>query len=193
MRPFTITSAAALALLLAVSPVRAQDRWTIEVRAGANVNPDQFAATDLKTGVGFEGAFGVRILPALFVYGGWAWQQHRAKTELFGTKADVGDNGYAFGLRYVVPMSTRARPWVRAGGLYNHAEIEGSDGSLLADSQHTLGWEAGGGLEISLNEAWSLTPGVRYRRLEPKVRRGGFESSNRLSDVTFDVGMVLRF
>ena len=85
------------------------------------------------------------------------------------------------------------RPWVRAGGLYNHAEIEGSDGALVADSKHTLGWEAGGGLEIPLNDAWSLTPGVRYRRLEPTVRRGGIESSNTLSDVTFDVGMVLKF
>ena len=193
MRLFTITSVSALALLLAVGPVRAQDRVTLELRGGANINSDQFATTDLGTGVGFEGALGVRILPDLSVYGGWAWQQHRAKSQLFGTSADVGDNGYTFGLRYVVPMTTRARPWVRAGGLYNHAEIENSDGSLVADSEHTLGWEAGGGLEIPLNAAWSLTPGVRYRRLEPKVRRGGTESSNTLSDVTFDVGMVLKF
>ena len=45
MRLFTITSASALALLLAASPVRAQDRWTAEVRGGANVNSNQFATT----------------------------------------------------------------------------------------------------------------------------------------------------
>ena len=79
MRLFTITSASGLALLLAANPVHAQDRWTVEVRGGANVNSHQFATADLKTGIGFGGALGVRILPDLFVYGGWDWQHHRAK------------------------------------------------------------------------------------------------------------------
>jgi hypothetical protein len=89
----------------------------------------------------------------------------------------------------VVPVSYRAKPWVRAGGLYNHVEIEGaSDGLLVADSKHTSGLEVGGGLEVALGGAWSLTPGLRYRRLEPTVRFGGVESSITLSDVTFRRG-----
>jgi hypothetical protein len=56
----------------------------------------------------------VRILPDLFAYGGWDWQHHRAKAPLFGVSAHVEDTGYAFGLRYVVPVSYRAKPWVRA-------------------------------------------------------------------------------
>ena len=97
-------------------------------------------------------------------------------------------------LRYVVPVSYRARPWVRAGGLYNHVELEGvSDGVLVADSKHTLGVEAAGGLEVALGGAWSLTPGLRYRRFEPTMRVGGVESSSTLSDVTFDMGVMLRF
>jgi hypothetical protein len=63
MRLSTITLASALALLLAASPVRAQDRWTVEARSGANVNSNQFATADLKTGIGFGGALGVRVLP----------------------------------------------------------------------------------------------------------------------------------
>jgi opacity protein-like surface antigen len=165
-----------------------------EVRGGANVNSKQFATTSLNTGLGFGGALGVRILPDLFAYGGWDWQHHRAKAPLFGVSAHVEDTGYAFGLRYVVPVSYRAKPWVRAGGLYNHVEIEGaSDGLLVADSKHTLGLEVGGGLEVALGDAWSLTPGLRYRRFEPTVRFGDVEASSTLSDFTFDVGMVLRF
>src|SRR4029078_10613705 len=70
MRLSTIASASALAVLLTASPVRAQDRWTVEIRGGANVNSNQFTTTDLKTGIGFGGALGVRILPDLFAYGG---------------------------------------------------------------------------------------------------------------------------
>ena len=98
MRLSTITSASALALLLAASPVGAQNRWTAEVRGGANVNANQFATADLKTGIGVGGALGVRILPDLFAYGGWDWQHHGAKTPLFGVGAHVEDTGYAFGL-----------------------------------------------------------------------------------------------
>ena len=194
MKLFTITSASALAFLLAASPVRAQDRWTVEVRGGANVNSNQFATTDLKTGIGFGGALGMRILPDLFAYGGWDWQHHRAKAQLFGVSAHVEDTGYAFGLRYVVPVSYRTNPWVRAGGLYNHVEIEGaSDGLPVADSKHTLGLDVGAGVEVALGSAWRFTPGVRYRRFEPTVRLNGVESSSTLSDVAFDVGMMLKF
>ena len=194
MRFSTITSASALAFLLTASPVRAQDRWTVEVRGGANVNSNQFTTVDLNTGIGFGGALGVRVLPDLFAYGGWDWQHHSAQAPVFGASAHVEDTGYAFGLRYVVPVSSRAKPWVRAGGLYNHVEVEGSSaGLLVADSKHTLGLEVGGGLEFPLGGPWSLTPGLRYRRFEPTVRFGGVESSSTLSDVTFDVGMVLGF
>ena len=136
----------------------------------------------------------MRVLPDLFAYGGWDWQHHNTTAPVFSVGAHVEETGYAFGLRYVMPVSYRAKPWVRAGGLYNHAEIEGSsDGLLVADSKHTLGLEMGGGLEFGLGGAWSLTPGLRYRRFEPTVRFGGAESSSVLSDVTFDVGIVLRF
>jgi opacity protein-like surface antigen len=83
---------------------------------------------------------------------------------------------------------------VRAGGLFNHVEIEDEDaGDLIADSKHTLGFEVGGGLDVTLNDRWSLTPGVRYRRFEPNVRFNGAESSSTLSYVTVDVGLALRF
>lgn len=194
MRPFTRPSAFLLSFLFAASPLFAQPRWTVEVRGGANMPVDEFTGVDLKTGAGLEMGLGVRVAPDLFVYGAWDWQNRAAKTPLFGTTADVEDTGYAFGLRYVAPLPGRAKPWVRAGGLFNHVEIENEDaGDLVADSEHTFGVEVGGGLDVTLNDRWSLTPGVRYRRFEPQVRFGGRESSSTLSYVTLDVGIALKF
>jgi len=193
MRLGTLSSASALALALA-SPAGAQERWTAELRGGANVNTNQFVATDLKTGFGGGAAVSVRLVPDLFAYGGWDWQHHGTQTTVFGQGAQVEDNGYAFGLRYVLPLGSRTRPWVRGGGLFNHVEIRESwEGEQLADSKHTLGMEVAGGVEVALSGPWSLTPGLRYRRFEPTVRSGGVESSSTLSDVTFDVGVMLRF
>lgn len=193
MRLFTITSASVVALALA-SPAIAQERWTAELRGGANVNTNQFATTDLKTGFNTGAAIGVRILPDLFAYGGWDGQYHHSKAPLFGEASRVFDTGYAFGLRYVVPLAYRAKPWVRGGGLYNHIEIrESFDGPAVADSKHALGVEGAGGLEVALNNAWSVTPGLRYRRFEPKVRVDGGEATRTLSDVSFEMGVMFRF
>lgn len=189
-----VVSVGVLAVGLAASPVFAQPRWTVELRGGGNVATEQFANVDLEPRVGFEGGVGLRVAPDLYLYGAWDWQQHRSKTPLFGVTADVEDTGYAFGLRYVAPVASRAKPWVRAGGLYNHVEIENSNtGSLVADSEHTFGFEVGGGLDVALNDAWSLTPGVRYRRFELDVRRGSVRSPTTLSYITYDVGLMLKF
>lgn len=193
MRRFTITSASVLALLLA-SSAGAQERWTVELRGGANINTNQFSSTDLKTGFGGGAALGFRVLPDLYAYGGADLQYHGAKAPLFGSNAHVEDTGYAFGLRYVVPLAYRAKPWFRGGGLYNHVEIKESfDSTAVADSKHALGAEVAGGLEVALNNRWGLTPGLRYRWFEPTVRSGSVESSSTLSDVMFEMGLVFKF
>jgi opacity protein-like surface antigen len=195
MKPFTSGALCLLSFLWAATPLFAQPRWTAELRGGVNLAVDDFAGVDLETGAGLEMGLGVRVAPDLFVYGAWDWQNRAAKAPLFGTTVDVEDTGYAFGLRYVAPLPGRVKPWLRAGGLYNHVEIEDeAAGDLIADSKHTFGAEVGGGVDIVLNDRWSLTPGVRYRRFEPKVRFGGAEAGkSTLSYVTVDVGIALRF
>ncbi len=190
----TFTSASVLSLLLIATPSSAQPQWTAELRGGVNVANHQLANVDLETGAGLELGLARRVAPDLFVYAAWDWQNRSASTPLFGTAADVEDTGYAFGLRYVAPVSGRAKPWLRAGGLFNHIEIEDeSAGDLIADSSHTLGFEFGGGLDLTVNERWSLTPGVRYRRFEPQVRFGGVESPSTVSYVTLDIGIAVKF
>jgi hypothetical protein len=70
MKLLIVTSASLLSLLLSASPLQAQGLWTFEVRGGASVATDQFADTDLDTGIGLEGTLSYRILPAVSLYGG---------------------------------------------------------------------------------------------------------------------------
>ncbi|MGE3513152.1 MAG: outer membrane protein [Vicinamibacterales bacterium] len=185
----------ALIAITAAAPARAQAQgpWTLEVRAGGSVPTGSFAGTDLEAGVGFEGSLGYRFAPGLSLFGGWDWQHRQAEDPLFGRAEDVEDTGYVYGLRFVTPGSATAKPFLRVAGLWNHVELEDEEGELVADSEHTWGFEVGGGLDVSLSESWSLTPGVRYRRFEPAVRFGAAETEARLSYVTFDVGFAWRF
>lgn len=194
MNRFTIASASMLSLLIITSPALAQSRWSGELRAGINVPADKFASGDLKVGPGLEMGLGVRVANDLFVYTAWDWQNRAAKGLLFGATVDVEDTGYALGLRYVVPVSGGAKPWVRAGMLLNHVEIEDEDtGDLVADSKHRWGFEVGGGFEMALSDRWNITPGVRYRRFEPHVRFGGARAHHALSYFVVDVGFALKF
>lgn len=176
------------------SPLFAQSRWTAEMRGGANVADDEFSGVELKTGSGLELGVRVRTTPNLFVYGAWDWQNRAAKTPLFGARADVEDTGFTFGVGYVVPLGTRVKPWVRVGGLLSHVEIDDEPAKdQIANSGYSFGVEVAGGLEVPLNDRWSLTPGLRYRRFEPKVRFGGRESSTTLAYVAVDVGVAVKF
>ena len=115
----------------------------------------------------------MRILPDLFAYGGWDWQHHNAEAPVFGLSAHVEDTGYAFGLRYVVPVSYRAKPWFRGGGLYNHVEIEGSSDGLIS-----------GGLQahVGAKSGRRSRGGVR-RLVEPRRLAFGIATLSRRSDL----------
>ena len=81
------------------------------------------------------------------------------------------DTGYAFGAKFEHPFFNSIAGWVRAGGLYNHLELE-AEGDEVADSDHELGWEAGGGLSIPVNDKFAIMPGVRYRAFSVDLSDG---------------------
>jgi hypothetical protein len=65
-------------------------------------------------------------------------------------------------MQFQHPLRNSIWGWVRAGGLYNHVELEDDSGDVV-DSGHELGWEVGGGLRVPIGQSVALTPGVRYR------------------------------
>lgn len=192
---------AALGLVFALAPsdVDAQRRWAFELRANAAVPTQDIGDDELDTGFGLEGTFRYRFLTHLGAYAGWDWIRFGADDAFAGANMDLEETGYVLGLRFEHPFSGEEPTgaglawWVRAGGTYNHIEVENSDGDMVADSGHGVGWEAGGGLAYGFAGSWSLTPGVRYRSLSRDVEIGGTTTDVDLQYVAFEVGLARFF
>ena len=185
----TIIATAALAVLAGTGTVRAQERWAFEIRGGAGMTTQDFGDADLGTGFGFEGTVRYRIQPHLALYAGWDWYHYSTDESFAGADVDIEDTGYAFGFRFEHPLGTSpAALWARAGGIYDHAEIEDSDGEIVADSGHGLGWEIGGGLALPIARAWKVTPGVRYRMLSRDIDIGDARTEIDLSYAALELG-----
>jgi hypothetical protein len=82
---------------------------------------------------------------------------------------------------------------VRFGGTYNHIEVENSDGQLVTDSGHGLGWEIGTGVIVPFGDSWRLTPGVRYRSLGRTLHLGAVGMDVDLTYMAVEIGFAHHF
>jgi len=197
MTQLTITLAAS-SLLLAASAAGAQERWAVELRGAGAVPTRQVEEDDLGPGLVFEGSVGYAFRPRLGAYAGWDWIRFTPGDSFAGSEMDFEETGYAFGLRYEQPFPGRGTAdgwawWIRAGGIFDHLEIEDPSGDLIADTGHGLGWEAGTGLALALGVGWSLTPGIRYRSLSRNVVIATTTTEVELEYLTFGVGIARFF
>jgi opacity protein-like surface antigen len=186
---------AGAALLLAANAltVSAQSRWSLEGRVGAAVATAKFADVDVGTGVGFDGTVRFRVQPHLFVYAGWDWFHFTTDDELTDGEQDIEETGYAYGLRFQHPMNDRFDFWVRAGGTYDHIELENESGDIVADSKHGAGWEAGAGVAFRFRTNWQVTPGLRYRARSREMTVDNVTRTVKLTYVALSVGFVRTF
>jgi len=184
----------AIATLLTVSATTAQAQsagaFSLELRGGAGVPTSELGSRDLNPGVNLEFTANLQVMPHLNLYAGWDWANFALKQDL-GSYSDVEDTGYAFGARFFTPSLGPVTPWLRAGGVYDHIEVEGDADTDALSADHTLGWEAGAGAAIALGESWSLLPGVRYRSFSPELDVLGGEVD--MNYVTFDIGIAKTF
>lgn len=190
MKRIMITTAL---LAACTTAAQAQGPVSLEIRGGAAIPTREFAGVDLKVGGGAEAIVGVRVMEHLSVYGGWGWYQMTTDEPLLGRKYDVENNGYAFGAQFTHPVVNRVSGWVRAGGLYNHLEIEEDDVDGSIDSGHELGWEAGAGLSIPIGRSLSLTPGARYRTFSGDLTVGETKVPFDMSYAMAEIGLRWTF
>lgn len=183
-----------LLLVTVAGTAEGQSRWRFELGGGAAFATEDLGNASLGTGFGFEGTVGYRVQPHLWAYAGWDWHRFPSNVSTVAD-SDFEETGYVLGLQFEHPIrrSEAIAVRLRAGGTYNHIEVENSVGSLVADSDHGLGWEAGAGLALRLDDRWQVVPGVRFRSLSRDLALGGANTPADLRYVAVEVGFSRRF
>jgi hypothetical protein len=172
----------------------AQKKWAFEIKPGINFPTKALADATLKTGYGFEGVFSYKFMPDLAAYAGWGWNNFNADNSFAGNNTDFTETGYSFGLQFLQPIdNTFIGYMVKAGGTYNHIEIENNDGEIIHDTGHGLGWQVGVGLPIYLNKSLIIIPECRYRSLSRSVDINEVNTPIKLNYIAASVGVSYSF
>jgi len=193
MKPVLIGVISLVIVCISLS-VGAQDRWSLAIGSGAAFATQDLGDADLDTGFGFEGTVVYRFMPHLAAYAGWGWSQFSADQSFAGTDVDFEESGYTFGLQFIHPFGTSKIDYlIRAGGVFNHIEAENTEGDIVGDSEHGLGWQIDAGLAIPLGSRWQVTPGVRYRALSSDIDMDDAETAVDLTYLSAGVGVSWSF
>lgn len=183
-----------LVLFIITQNANAQNNLSLEVRPGVAVPTEKLGDADLNIGFGIEATLAYRFMPHLSAYAGWGWHKFNSEDSFAGSDVDFEETGYTFGLQFVHPLwDTNLDYLIRAGGIYNHLEVENNDGDITADSGHGFGWQAEAGLVLPLGDKWRLMPGVRYRSLTSDFEIGGVTTSTDLRYIEPGVGLSVTF
>lgn len=174
-------------------PAMSQQRWSIELRPGVNFATEDLGPVELNTGFGVEATLAYKVMPHMAVYAGWGWNKFNGDG-LVEKDLDFEETGYTFGLRFVHPVINHDIYYVlAAGGIYNHLEIEDTNGDLLDETGHNLGWEVQAGLAFNLGVGFELRPMVSYRSLSTTANIGTVEQDLDLKYLAIGAGIVKTF
>jgi opacity protein-like surface antigen len=182
------------ALILITTNASAQSRWSFEIRPGINFATKDPGGVKLNTGFGAEGTLNFRLMPHLSAYAGWSWNRFSYDQSPVNSKIDLEETGYNFGLRFMHPIEgSRLSYLIKGGGTYNHIETENSEGNLLHDSGHGLGWQLGFGLAIPVSTKINLVPELRYRSLSRDIMINNVVKPADLNYISAGMGISFNF
>ena len=189
-----LLTAVAITIFILFNHSYAQDKWSLELRPGINYATKDISDADLGLGFGGELTVAYRFMPHLAAYAGWSYNNFGVDQSFAGTDASIEETGYTFGLQFIHPIGESNISYLlRAGGTYNHIEIENNDGEIIIDSGHGFGWQAEAGLIIALSQKFSLLPSLRYRSLNRDIEINSVKTSVDLNYLSFGVGVSWSF
>ncbi len=185
---------ALIALIMTAQTANAQKRWRAELRSGANFPTAKLGNASLNTGFGFEGSLAYRFLPHLAAYAGWSWNKFPAAESMLGSNVEFVETGYLLGLQFIhLIAASKISYMLKGGGTYNHIETEDTAGTLLNDTGHGLGWQAGAGIAIPLGNRVQVIPEIRYRSLSRDIKTDNFITPVNLDYVSASLGLSFSF
>ena len=189
-----VTLSVSVMLLIFSNQAMAQKNWSLTLRSGANFTTTKLGDSDLKTGYGIEGTIAYKFLPNFAIYTGWGWNKFNTDRLFTLSNIDIVETGYRAGLQITAPIGTSNLKYlISGGGIYNHLEVENSEGKMTDDSGHGYGWEAEGGIVIPLGSSFSLTPTVRYHSLTRDLKNGNLPTQVNLKYVSTGLGLSYLF
>jgi opacity protein-like surface antigen len=145
-------------------------KFGFEFTGGLSMATRKIESGSLRNGAGFEGVFHYSFLSHTGVYAGWGWNRFNSESSFAGEMKDFEETGYVFGLQFKHPIDgLKASYYLRAGGLYNHIEIENTEGDIIYDTKHGFGLQLAAGVNIPLGSSWDLTTGIKYHRLPKEI------------------------
>ena len=170
-----------------------EKRFGFEFSGGASMAVNKLADAKLKLGYGYEGIFHYRFMPHTGIYAGWGLNRLPAENSFAGNNTHFEETGYVFGLQFKRPLNSSLSYFLRAGGLYSHIEIDNEEGETIHDTGHGFGFQLAGGLDISLDSKWSLTPGIKFNSLCRDLEIEGTRNNLELNYLSVRVGILRRF
>ncbi|MEW7289979.1 porin family protein [Aquimarina sp. 2304DJ70-9] len=171
-----------------------QDRWSVEFRPGLNFATQDLGNIDIAVGFGFEGTAAYRFMPHLSGYVGLGWNQFQEEDSFTSTNVDFEETGYTLGLQFIYPLAEPSLSYlVRVGVVYNHIEVENNDENSIADTGYGFGWQLGIGIEMRLDDKWSLRPELRFRSVARNLETESVSIDLDLNYIAIGLGISRTF
>jgi opacity protein-like surface antigen len=153
-----------LLVLIAFSSLVLAENWKLEFRPGVNIPTAEFDGSELNNGLGLEARVAYRVMPHVDIFTGWSWANFTADNDL-----DFEETGYNFGASFIHPLPNMKLSYlVEAAATLKHVEVE-FDNDIVADGNHSFGYQLGAGIVYPINQKLSLTPSIRYSTLTNEV------------------------
>jgi opacity protein-like surface antigen len=169
--------------VLVAAPLSAQSRdVSLEGRAGAAIPVGNLSDGGAESGLMAEGELIFTPALNLSVFAGLGMHAFNCEGDDDECE-EFSSRGLHGGLKYLFGQSGTATPWLRGGLMLHEAEFGETD------SDFSLGFEAGGGIDLALSPQFSLTPALRYHQYE-----ADFDASSvDMSWVSLALGAHLHF
>jgi len=141
--------------------------FAFELNGGASMAVKNLSGTNLQPGFGFEGVFTWNFMQHTGIYAGWGWNKLSAESSFAGNDVCFEETGYIIGLQFKHYLKNgKMAYYLRAGALYNHLELENSEGLITADTGHGMGVQFAGGIDIPIGSDWHVVPGIKFNSLK---------------------------